>query len=91
MLGQSKISSFFASKPMKRSLEDEEGSSSKAIKTDNGESLSVEQRDFIEEKRLVALDKLYGTAAMGKSWKEALKREFSKEYFKKVRSTKYYM
>lgn len=88
MLGQSKISSFFTSQPMKRSLEDNNTSPpAKALKTEKS-SLSPEQKQAIEEKRMVALAKLANKVApnnMGLSWKKALASEFKKEYFKKVK------
>jgi hypothetical protein len=89
MLGQSKISSFFKSQPMKRPLEDQQScqsSPSKAMKTD-GSSLSPEQKAAIQEKRQTALAKLASKTVpcgMGQSWKKALEPEFSKDYFKKV-------
>ena len=90
MLGQSKISSFFKTQPMKRPLEDPQSCQSsppsKAMKTD-GSSLSPEQKAAIQEKRQTALAKLASKTApcgMGQSWKKALEPEFSKDYFKKV-------
>lgn len=89
MLGQSKISSFFKSQPMKRPLEDQQScqsSPSKAMKTD-GSSLSPEQKAAIQEKRQTALAKLASKTVpcgMGQSWKKALEPEFSKDYFKKL-------
>ena len=88
MLGQSKISKFFTSQPMKRSLEVLEGHQSsppsKAMKTD-GCSLSPEQKAAIEKKRQAALARLAAPSGMGQSWKKALEPEFNKDYFKKVR------
>jgi hypothetical protein len=84
MLGQSKISSFFKSQPMKRSLEGVQYSPpSKAMKTD-GCSLSPEQKAKMEKNKQAALAKLAAPSGMGQSWKKALEPEFSKDYFKKV-------
>ena len=88
MLGQSKISSFFTSQPVKRRIEDNKTSPpAKALKTENS-SLSPEQKQAIEEKRMAALAKLankVGPNNMGLSWKKALAVEFNKDYFKKVK------
>ena len=88
MLGQSKISSFFTSEPVKRRIEDTDKTSppAKALKTEDS-SLSPEQKQSIEVKRMTALAKLankVGPNNMGLSWKKALAVEFNKDYFKKV-------
>lgn len=87
MIGQSKISSFFKTQPMKRSLENEQSDEkssppSKAMKS----TLSPEQKAAIEVNRQAALTKLGGRYAsgMGQSWKKALEPEFTKEYFRNV-------
>ena len=99
MLGQTKISNFFTSptsKNNKRSLE-ATGNNSTSPKskyqksedddTRNTSSLSPEQKERMERKRLEALEKLTsrkGPAYIGMSWKKALYTEFEKDYFVKV-------
>ena len=71
---------------MKRTLENSDSPPAKALKTEI--SLSPEQKEAIEEKRMAALAKLASKASptnMGSSWKTALAAEFNKDYFKKVR------
>lgn len=86
MLGQSKISNFFTTQPMKRTLQNNNDSPpTKVLKTDI--SLSPEQKEAIEAKRMAALAKLASKVApshMGLSWKKALTAEFNKDYFKKL-------
>lgn len=70
---------------MKRTLENSDSPPAKALKTEI--SLSPEQKEAIEEKRMAALAKLASKASptnMGSSWKTALAAEFNKDYFKKL-------
>lgn len=100
MLGQTKISKFFASptpKTSKRSSEaaglDSSSPKNKLQKSEgapgnnNHGSLSPEQKERMEMKRLEALGKLaskQGPKYFGLTWKKALGAEFDKEYFVKV-------
>lgn len=73
---------------MKRRIEDTDKTSppAKALKTEDS-SLSPEQKQSIEVKRMTALAKLankVGPNNMGLSWKKALAVEFNKDYFKKL-------
>ena len=72
-----------ASKRTKTEEEEKEDGDSAAV----GEPLSLQQKQMIEEKRQQALEKLHGKndiAYMGDTWKNALRSEFSKDYFVKV-------
>ena len=72
-----------ASKRAKTEEEEKKDGDSSTI----GEPLSPQQKQMIEEKRQQALEKLHGKndiAYMGDTWKNALRSEFSKDYFVKV-------
>ena len=80
------------------SQEEDSAKASKYAKTEDEEKqdgdssavdkpLSPQQKQMIEEKRRQALEKLHGKndiAYMGDTWKDALRSEFSKDYFVKV-------
>lgn len=87
---QLKIKSFFTPKVKKRKLEDEPGTEAKKAKTE----LTPEQKDRALTKHREAIQKLKANGnvkftnletALEPSWKQRLKGEFEKDYFKTLK------